>query len=256
MSSSALRRLTSSPFSIALARQPARAAVAAVPRREQSATQRDSMEPAAPRSVGPRYGAVSSTAEGDRHFLTQWGPTPFNAAEGAPYGFNDCGPTSCLMALSALGLAPHPAPGEAEQAIDRFRDVTLGYDSKKSVALSAKALSEGMKKLGATTKRLSRPPDGDLTDIDAALSRGNPVVICGNPWKAWGEAERARGNYLNGRNPGGHWVAILGRTPQGQYVIGDPLVKGGTIAVSREQLNRFFVPAPVTGTAATEVARG
>ena len=48
-------------------------------------------------------GTVDNVADANRYFVTQWGGTPYNSANGAPYGYSDCGPTSGVMALSSNG---------------------------------------------------------------------------------------------------------------------------------------------------------
>ncbi len=180
-------------------------------------------------------GAVSSTDDANNYFLTQWGGTPYNSASGAPYGYSDCGPTSTAMALSSLGLMDHPSPENAEATIDAVRDAALGYDSKKSQEMGFGPLQKAVAQYGGQTQMLS-----GIDGIDQAIGRGNPVIIGGDPWKAWGSEQRANGNYLNSRDPGGHFVSVLGKTQDGKYIIGDPLVKNGTIAVTKEQLQTFF----------------
>jgi peptidoglycan hydrolase-like protein with peptidoglycan-binding domain len=180
-------------------------------------------------------GTVSNTADANEYFLTQWGGTPYNSANGAPYGYNDCGPTSTVMALSALGLMERPSPESASTTIDAVRDAALGRDTNESQRMGFGSLQRAVGAYGGQTQMLT-----GIAGIDQAMERGNPVIIGGNPWQAWGAEQRANGNYLNGRDPGGHFVTVLGKTQEGQYIIGDPLVKNGTIEVSRDQLETFF----------------
>jgi peptidoglycan hydrolase-like protein with peptidoglycan-binding domain len=180
-------------------------------------------------------GTVSSTEDANEYFLTQWGGTPYNSANGAPYGYNDCGPTSTVMALSSIGLMERPSPENASTTIDAVRDAAIGRDTTQSQRMGFGSLQRAVQQYGGQTQMLS-----GIDGIDQAMERGNPVVIGGNPWQAWGAGERAQGNYLNSRDPGGHFVTVLGKTQDGKYIVGDPLVKNGTIAVSREQLETFF----------------
>ena len=181
-------------------------------------------------------GAVSSVEDANNYFLTQWGGTPYNSASGAPYGYNDCGPTSTAMALASLGLLERPAPADAERTIDAVRDAALGTDTTYSQRMGFGPLQHAVEAYGGRTQMLN----GGVSAIDEALARGNPVVIGGNPWQAWGAEQQAAGNYLNSRDPGGHFVTVLGKTPDGQYIIADPLVKNGAITVSAQQLETFF----------------
>jgi hypothetical protein len=181
-------------------------------------------------------GAVNNVQDANQYFMTQWGGTPYNGANGAPYGYSDCGPTSTLMALSSLGLMERPGPQGASAAIDAVRDAALGYDSNQSRPMGFGALQQAVTAYGGQSRMLG----GGVNGIDEAIARGNPVVIGGNPWQAWGAEQRANGNYLNSKDPGGHFVTVLGKTPEGKYLVGDPLVKGGAIEVTREQLESFF----------------
>ncbi|MBS1153598.1 MAG: putative metalloendopeptidase, partial [Myxococcaceae bacterium] len=185
--------------------------------------------------VPPRkLGTAQSLEEAQASFLTQWGPTLYNdppAGSDVPYGYSDCGPTSAVMALSALGLMARPAAADAHLAIDHMRDQILGYDSTKSLGLGLLpavkgTVGYGLVAAGAEVTGLKN----NLTELDAAIARGNPVIIgSSSTWNAWGKDQKAAGNYLNSKDPSGHFVVVLGRAANGNYLIGDPLVKGGPI---------------------------
>ena len=82
---------------------------------------------------------------------------------------------------------------------------------------------------------------GAATPIDAALASGHPLIVgSSKTWDAWGKAQSAAGDYLNYRNPGGHYVTILGKTADGQYIVADPLSKTGARAVSAEQVKTLL----------------
>jgi LysM repeat protein len=184
----------------------------------------------------PTSNRITTTKQANEFQVSQWGPTPYNSG-GVPYGYSDCVPTSGLIAASRLGLTPSPTAAQASGAIDAMRDSSLGYDSTYSTPMNFSALTNGLAKYGATTQSLNF---GTLTQIDAALERGNPVVAAGNPWNAWGASQDAAGNYLNHQDPGGHAITILGKTPEGKYLAADPLLINSTIEVSGAQLQQFF----------------
>lgn len=199
--------------------------------------------PAGPRElVSPRkLGTAQSLEEAQQYFLSQWGPTAYNDPPGGndrPWGFMDCGPTSAVMTLAALGLAPRPGAADAYVAIDHMRDTILGYDSTKSLGLSLLppvkgTVGYGLVQSGAQVTGLTNT----LEAVDGAMSRGNPVIIgTSTTWDAWGRSQAVAGNYLNSSNPGGHFVAVLGRSANGNYLVGDPLLKGGPIEVTPAQL--------------------
>lgn len=193
--------------------------------------------PTTPSPTPVGAGLATNVQDANRVFLNQWGPTAFNSG-GHPYGFNDCGPTSGAMVLAQLGLMNPASASQASGAIDRVRDAVLGYDSNYSARMGTSQLAGGLRALGANTQQLSGPV---VSAVDGALARGNPVILGGyGVWGAWGADQKGAGNYLNSRDPGGHFVAVLGKTRDGQYLVGDPLVRGGAITVSAEQLQRFY----------------
>ena len=207
-----------------------------------------------------KLGTAQSLEEARASFLTQWGPSVYNdppTGSDVPYGYYDCGPTSALMALSALGITSRPGAADASGAIDHMRDQILGYDSNKSLGRGLLpavkgTVGYGLEAAGAQVTGLHNT----LTDLDAALARGNPVIIgSGTTWAAWGQAEKTAGNYLNSGNPSGHFVTVLGRSANGNYLIGDPLVKGGPIEVTAAQVQTALNGAFNSANALAEVSR-
>jgi peptidoglycan hydrolase-like protein with peptidoglycan-binding domain len=211
--------------------------------------------------VPPRkLGTAQSVEEARASFLTQWGPTTYNdppTGSDIPYGYEDCGPTSSVMALSQLGLVPHPEAGGAYLAIDHQRDLILGYDSTASKGLSLLpavkgTVGYGLIAAGAQVTGLHNT----LTDLDAAIARGNPVIVgTSSTWDAWGKTQRAANQYLNNSNPGGHFVVVMGRAADGNYIVGDPLAKGGPIEVTQAQMQTALNGAFNSANALAEVSR-
>ena len=188
-----------------------------------------------------KLGAVSSVQDANNSFVSQWGPTPWNSAQGAPYGYEDCGPTSVTMALSSLGLIQHPAPADAETTIDHMRDEALGYNSTHSQGTWDSQLVKPLQENGATTT-IVKPLT--LTSMDTALSAGHPLIVgTSATWDAWGKAQSAAGGYLNYRNPGGHYVTVLGKSPSGNYIVGDPLSRIGAVEVTPAQMQKALAGA-------------
>ncbi|MHB8873794.1 MAG: peptidoglycan-binding protein [Myxococcaceae bacterium] len=192
--------------------------------------------------VPPReVGTSSSIAQANESFVSQWGPTEWNSAQGAPMGYKDCGPTSALMALNALGLVPHPLPGDAEKAIDAIRDQAIGYDTSQSQLTGDGQMIRALEANGATTAQV-RPLNAE--SMDAALAAGHPVMVgSSTTWSAWGQAQNAAGDYLNHGNPGGHYITVLGKAPNGNYIVADPLSKTGSIEVTSDQMTKLYAGA-------------
>ncbi|MBS2030908.1 MAG: peptidoglycan-binding protein [Deltaproteobacteria bacterium] len=185
-----------------------------------------------------KLGAASSLDQANQSFLSQWGPTPWNSAQGAPYGYEDCGPTSCAMVLSSLGLIAHPSPADAEKTIDAMRDAALGYNSTHSQDTDDSELVKALKANGAQAVDVAPVTQ---QAVDAALAEGHPLIIgSGDTWAAWGKQQCLDGKYLNHQNPGGHYVTVLGRASDGNYIVGDPLSSVGAIEATPAQLKTLL----------------
>ncbi len=173
--------------------------------------------------------------QADAHFVSQWGPTPSNTG-GTLYGFNDCGPTSAVMALGVQELLGHPTPRDAMTAIDHLRDLMYGYNTSQSQRMTLNRVMIGLRSMGAVTSRITPT----LGAVKAALQAGHSVIAGGEPWAAWGQAQYNAGNYLNSHDPGNHFVALLGMTNANTFIVADPLFRYGTRAVSGPQLVTFL----------------
>jgi hypothetical protein len=175
----------------------------------------------------------------NRDFLTQWGPTAYNAA-GHPDGFADCGPTSLLMAGAYLGLVAHPPPARAEASIRWMRGLTRGEPTPVSSGTHVVMMLQGIEAIGAKGTRLWK----DFDAVMASLRRGNTVLIAGDPREAWGLSLDARGEYLHHYRAAdgfGHWVVAFGFAPDGRVIIGDPLSTIGTIKVAPARIKQYLL---------------
>jgi peptidoglycan hydrolase-like protein with peptidoglycan-binding domain len=198
-----------------------------------------------------QVGTASSVEQANRNFVNQEGNTAyyqsFNGAP-KPYGPNDCGPTSAVMVLAQLGLTEHPTAAEAPHAIDAMRDTIFKTNTETSSTMGMGSVQRGLEAYGAQTTKLDvskAKKDGTgLEAIDAALAAGHPVIMGGTPGEAWAKKLHETGDYLDmgasGNATFGHFVAVLGKTPDGKYLLADPLSKQGTIEVSAEQIGTFL----------------
>lgn len=196
-------------------------------------------------------GTASTVDEANRFFVNQEGNTPyyqsFNGAP-KPYGPNDCGPTSAVMALAALGLTEHPTAAEAPHAIDAMRDTIFNTNTTASKTMGMSEVARGLQAYGAETHGLDvskATKDGEGLDaIDTALDAGHVVVLGGTPGEAWAKGLNKTGDYLDmgasGNASFGHFVAVLGKTDDGKYLLADPLSKQGTIEVGADQIGTFL----------------
>jgi peptidoglycan hydrolase-like protein with peptidoglycan-binding domain len=194
---------------------------------------------------------VSSVDEANHFFVNQEGNTQyFQSFNGSakPYGANDCGPTSAVIAAAALGLTEHPSAAEAPHAIDAMRDTIFHTNTTTSTTMGMGAVQQGLAAYGADTAKLDvskATKDGaGLEAIDTALEAGHPVILGGTPGEAWAKGLNQTHDYLDMGKRGdasfGHFVTVLGKTPEGKYLVADPLSKQGTIEVSAAQIGTFL----------------
>lgn len=195
--------------------------------------------------------APRTVADANRFFITQYQNDTYNRESGNAWS-NNCGPTSLAMVLKVNGKLPQGLT--AEQQIDYARglmypalakssgkDVTLADGSKVRVldadkmltnitAATAGAQAGGL--AGATHQK-------GWADFDAALNAGKSLVVEGNISSRWrGNFAGHEGSYQLGGN--GHFLAVLGKTADGRYLVADPMFSGGTVELSRDQLAVFF----------------
>ncbi|NTX11015.1 peptidoglycan-binding protein [Myxococcus sp. CA056] len=191
---------------------------------------------------GARRPAMSAEAAFITQFTSEYNPT-------GPRGSTNCGPASLAMSLAYTG---HMPPGlSKEQQVDYAR--ALMSPRRESEFTHVKASD------GTRVPQLDR--DRELTGgtmvgdgikaaglgsrygqgweaLDQQLAAGNPVIANGQTNAKWRDQFPER----MGSGDIGHLNAILGKTPDGKYLVADPLHTGGPVAMTREQLGVFFSP--------------
>jgi hypothetical protein len=179
----------------------------------------------------------------DAVFVSQWGPSPFNAA-GHPDGYEDCGPTSLVMAASWFGLEAAPGAEDAERAIRDMRARTRGAPAPVSGPTYTPMMLRGLGSLGLAAEEVAP----NIAEIDDVLARGGVALVAGDPGFAWGrglDGEHAYLHHYGGPNPAldrfGHWVIVFGYSGLGGYVLGDPLSTIGAVTVTASQIETYIV---------------
>lgn len=199
--------------------------------------------------------APTTVEEANRSFITQYQNDTYNRESPNAWS-NNCGPTSLAMVMKVNGKMPEGLA--AEQQIDHARalmypklaktdgkDVTLPNGQTVRVLDIDKMLS-GID--GATTG-LKGAGFEDATKqkgwaaFDEALDAGKSLMVEGNISSTYktafkDEATATGGSYQGGGN--GHFIAVLGKTADGKYLVADPMFSGGTVAMTRDELGAFF----------------
>jgi hypothetical protein len=199
--------------------------------------------------------APRTVEEANRSFITQYQNDTYNR-ESTNTWSNNCGPTSLAMVLAVNGKLPQGLTHE--QSIDYARGLmypALTKSSGKDVTLpdgSKVRVLDADKMLSNITAATTGAQGGGLAgaqhetgwaDFDAALNAGKSTVVEGNISGSWhtvfaNHQADAKGNYQGGGN--GHFIAVLGKTADGKYLVADPMYTGGTVAMSRDELAVFF----------------
>jgi len=184
-------------------------------------------------------GPAPTIVEANLFFISEGGPTAWNATPGFPTGFH-CGPSSWWMGAAALGLLRHPNPFEAQRAITYLAKLTPHPQGRST---SGQVLLNGIQKLSSLAS--GKSIDGSLSEIDAALLRGNPVIIRGAPRDAWGIRLSSEGKYLWNfsvhHQDFEHWSIIFGKRSDGLYIIGDPMSSVGSTLASGKEIELFLI---------------
>ena len=193
-----------------------------------------------PQPLNDRSSALPTTLEGaSRYFVAPWGTGP-----GVAVAEVDCAPACAQMALTALGLLPVPSAGEVEAALNDLDGLIRG--SKRGGWLKSspwRGLESAVSESGAKTDALGV----DLPKVDGALRKGSVVVLCGDPWEAWGRRLHGEARYARRHTPGQHLVVVLGRDEQGQYLLADPLALAGVQLVGGGALRHFWAEGNLPG---------
>lgn len=199
--------------------------------------------------------APTTVEEANKSFITQYQNDTYNRESPNSWS-NNCGPTSLAMVMRANGKMPEGLT--AEQQIDHARalmypelaktdgrDVTLPGGQTVRVLDIDKMLSgidgaqTGMKAAGFENAEKQK----GWAAFDEALDGGKSLMVEGNISGTYktafkDEAAATGGSYQGGGN--GHFIAVLGKTANGGYLVADPMFSGGAVEMTRDELGAFF----------------
>lgn len=181
----------------------------------------------APAPISPSPAAVGSP---DSFFYTQfssnWNPD-------GPSTSANCGPTSLAMAIKAFGKMP--AGMQPEVFIEQVRQRMTGADDIETGTTNQQIAQ------GAASYGLSTTPVSSMSDVDAALAKGQMVVANGNPIGYEHDHHMTGADYGNGaRFSGHHFILVVAKNTDGSYTINDPMSRKGSITVSGQDLANYF----------------
>jgi Subtilase family/Domain of unknown function (DUF4114) len=179
----------------------------------------------------PFNGLPSSAAQGEPFFKCQFYDAKYNP--GQPSSTGNCGPASLAMVIEALGLEPPNL--SIQESIDRASD--LMNRPRTAVDSSWEQLETGVRNAGGTPENID-----NWDSLDLCLAEGKPVLANGWYGPNWRSQFPSYNSTIGTRDPNGvlHLNAILGKTPEGKYIVADPMYRGGPVEMRREQLAVFF----------------
>jgi Peptidase_C39 like family len=179
-----------------------------------------------------------NAAQADQFFKLQYYHSKYNS--NGPRGSSNCGPTSLAMVLKLSGLEPRNIT--TETSIDYARHLmfpTLRSTIREGVRVrdadqdlsSDVSIATGISTAGGKAER-GRGWDS----LNQKLREGKPVISYGYLDENWRKQFPSR----VGSGTTGHINAILGITPNGNYIVADPMHEGGPVEMTRNQLAVFY----------------
>ncbi|MHB8874877.1 MAG: C39 family peptidase [Myxococcaceae bacterium] len=197
----------------------------------------------------------TSVAEANAYHLTQYNTSEYGTDYNRyfPPGndfSNNCGPAALAMALTTQGKMP--AGLNPEQQIDYARgliygtsnsEVTVNGTTYKLLDKDGDTVGFGNIVDGATAAGLTSEHTSGWGALDDALADGHPVVAAGMISETWKGQFPPDGHYGSAGRVG-HFVAILGKTPEGKYIVSDPMFANGAVEMTQEELKTFVGTIP------------
>jgi hypothetical protein len=194
----------------------------------------------------PPDGTLPMTAaEADRFHIVQYANPTYNPT--GPASSANCGPASLAMVLDTQGKVP---PGlTPEQRVDYARALMFPNSSAiKYIEIRGQQVPQLDQdhnttgnvnvKNGAEEAGLDAEIRSGWDELDQALRDGQPIVAFGDCYEAWKKEFPDRSLYGGGEI--GHFIAIVGMTAEGEYIVSDPMYRGGPVEMTREKLAVFF----------------
>jgi LysM repeat protein len=205
-------------------------------------------QPGTPRNA--KEWQARALADPNHLFKRQVRDSNWNSESDAPRRSGNCGIASLAMAVEAYGLekggldAPRHAKDQdtidlVARAMPHKTDLvngrhthnwlTNGPLAKNGTGTYPSQVAAAATKLGLTPKYVR---NATLSDLDAALAKGHMMELGGKPGTKWANA---MGYHFHG----GHSVLVMGKTPDGRYLVMDPLTTKGPMKLTADQVKSF-----------------
>ncbi|MHB8873156.1 MAG: C39 family peptidase [Myxococcaceae bacterium] len=203
----------------------------------------------------PPPGTIPRTVEeANAYHLTQYNTAPFGTdynryfTSGNDFS-NNCGPAALAMAMKAQGKMP--ADLNSEQQIDYARalisgtsnkEVTINGNTYKLLDKDGDTVGYGEVVNGAKRAGLNAEHAYGWGALNDALAAGHPVVAAGTISETWKD-QFPEGHYGSAGKVG-HFIAVMGKTAEGNYIVSDPMFANGAVEMTPAQLKVFVGEKP------------
>ncbi len=163
------------------------------------------------------------------YFISQFG-SKFNPNNHDGHNEN-CGPTALAMAIEHFGATFKGGnPSDPQKLIEKTINA-MGYKSLTNGSGIAD-ITRAAQAAGMQAKTIN-----GLSAVDQALAENKQVIMFGNPSKSFA-AHYNRANYVS-PGSGDHWILLAGRSPDGGYIVNDPLSLTGAVTRSAKEISDY-----------------
>lgn len=166
-----------------------------------------------------------------------------------PRASGNCAVCSIAMAAQAFGKEPGRFAAMGRKGVQPSIDWMAQQMGKKHLpnqphnfgSTSVAQVEKGARNVGLHTRHIN-PTSRDLGPLDAALKKGQMVVLTGSAGATY---RKAMGHDF--ADP--HSILVMGKTHDGRFVVADPLSRHGNRALSRAEMASFMAGHVAGGTA-------
>jgi Peptidase_C39 like family len=183
----------------------------------------------APAPQPPTVSTPRSVADANRYFKLQINDGQWNPQ--GPSSSNNCGPASVAALIKLFGKEANGIG--VQQSINNAR-YYMGVSQNANVLTNNLEIERGLKAVGLRTG--SHMDDGSWEILDKDLNNGMAVIA----WGWWSSQWRSQFPNYNYSGATDHFISIVGKTPNGNYLVLDPMYRGGAVEMSRARLAVFF----------------
>ncbi|WP_295618546.1 C39 family peptidase [Chamaesiphon sp. GL140_3_metabinner_50] len=175
---------------------------------------------------------LSSVSQANNYFKTQYYNNQWNPD--GPLSSENCGPTSVAMIFKLFGK--ELSNTSVQTSINRARQL-MNAPMNNNIQTNNLQVVTGLSSVGLRSNTYSYDSN-TLAQIDRDLADGKAVIAFGYYGTNW--RNQFPSYSLTGAGDTNHINTILGKTSSGNYLVGDPLYRGGVVEMNRTQLAVFF----------------